>query len=192
MVRIIIAKGLAAFGSVPCCLYANNFAGAIVPLDPGSDMHPRTEDFLEIVKREFDFEPNVKTFAEGTKTAEDAAAAIGCEVDHIAASIVVDTDDGLAVVVTSGANRVDMNRVATLLDCTDATMADPAKIRETLGWSIGGVPPFCHDTDVPVLVDDTLFSYETVWAAAGTPQSVFPIDPDSLLDYSNGQRAVIT
>jgi prolyl-tRNA editing enzyme YbaK/EbsC (Cys-tRNA(Pro) deacylase) len=60
-------------------------------------------------------------------------------------------------------------------------MADPEEIRATLGWAIGGVPPFCHDADVPVYVDETLTDFETVWAAAGTPEAVFPIAPDRVV-----------
>lgn len=152
-------------------------------------MHPRAEEFREAARQRYGFDPEVREFPEGTKTAADAAAAIGCEVAQIASSIAVAVDDDLAVVVTSGANRVDMAQVATLLDADTASMADADRVNQELGWSIGGVPPFCHATDRPVLVDETLFDFATVWAAAGTPTAVFPIAPGRLRELSGGRSA---
>jgi prolyl-tRNA editing enzyme YbaK/EbsC (Cys-tRNA(Pro) deacylase) len=71
-------------------------------------------------------------------------------------------------------------------------MADPDRIAEVLGWSIGGVPPFCHATDVPVLFDETLLEYETVWAAAGTPEAVFPMAPDEIRALAGARAAAVT
>jgi prolyl-tRNA editing enzyme YbaK/EbsC (Cys-tRNA(Pro) deacylase) len=152
-------------------------------------MHPRAEQFCETARDRYDFDPEVREFPEGTKTAADAAAAIGCDVAQIASSIAVATDDGLAVVVTSGANRVDTDTVAALLDVDRAAMADAGDVKAVLGWSIGGVPPFCHATDVPVLLDETLLEFEEVWAAAGTPEAVFPLAPDELRELSGGRPA---
>lgn len=152
-------------------------------------MHASIARFSEEAQRRYGFEPDVHEFSEGTKTAVDAAEAIGCDVAQIASSIAVSTDDGLAVVVTSGAHRVDMDAVAGLLDVAKASMADPDEVKETLGWSIGGVPPFCHEADVPVLIDETLFEHDEVWAAAGTPDAVFPIHADQIEAFSGGRPA---
>ncbi len=129
---------------------------------------------------------DVHEFPEGTKTAEDAATAIGCDVAQIASSLVFRADGGLVVVVTSGANRVSEGKLAELRDTPASAvgMADADAIRETVGWSIGGVPPFCHDADMPVYLDETLAEFETVWAAAGTPKAVFPVAPEELQTYS--------
>lgn len=154
-------------------------------------MHPRVQTFVEEAGERYGFEPDVKEFEDGTKTAADAAEAIGCELAQIAAGIAIETDDGVAVVVTSGANRVDMDVVAEELGVENADMADPDVVKETLGWSIGGVPPFCHENDVPVLVDEDLFEHEEVWAAGGTPDAVFPIDPTELVEYADGRRTRI-
>ena len=156
-------------------------------------MHPRAETFSEQARETYDFDPAVEEFPEGTKTAEDAAAAVGCDVAQIASSLVFDVDGSLIVSVTSGANRVDEAALAEAVDADpdDASMADPDRIREQLGWSIGGVPPFCHERTVPVVVDETLLEFETVWAAAGTPQAVFPIDPDRLLEYADATAATV-
>lgn len=150
-------------------------------------MHPRAVEFRERARERYGFDPNVQEYPDGTKTAADAAAAIGCTVAQIASSIVVDTDGGLAVVVTSGANRVDMDAVAAELEVDSAEMADADRIDDVIGWSIGGVPPFCHDSDVPVLLDHTLLDHERVWAAAGTPEAVFPLSPSELRELSGGQ-----
>lgn len=154
-------------------------------------MHPRANTFRSRAREEHGFDPDVHEFTEGTKTAADAAEAVGCDLGQIASAIAIETSEGLAVVVTSGAHRVDLGRVADLLDVETATLGDPEDIKATLGWSIGGVPPFCHQTDVPVLIDEILFEYNEVWAAAGTPDAVFPIAPDELQKYSNGTPAEI-
>jgi len=154
-------------------------------------MHERAREFADRADREYGFDPEVTEFDEGTKTAADAAAAIGCDVAQIASSIAMRADDSLVVVVTSGANRVSESKVADLRGVAESAveMADAAEIKSVLGWSIGGVPPFCHDAGVPVYVDETLTTFETVWAAAGTPEAVFPIDPETLVDLSGGEVA---
>ncbi|WP_435185159.1 YbaK/EbsC family protein [Halobellus sp. EA9] len=143
-------------------------------------MHDRAVDFRERVRDRHGLDVEVETFPEGTKTAEDAAAAVGCDVGQIASSLMFDADGDLVVVVTSGANRVDESRLASRLGASAASMADPETIREVVGWSIGGVPPLCHDADLPVYLDDSLLAYDTVWAAAGAPTAVFPIAPSDL------------
>jgi prolyl-tRNA editing enzyme YbaK/EbsC (Cys-tRNA(Pro) deacylase) len=150
-------------------------------------MHPRAEHFRETARDRYGFDPDVHEFPSGTKTAADAAAAIGCDVAQIASSIAFETDDGLAVVVTSGANRVDTAKVADLLGVEHASMADAGDVKAVLGWSIGGVPPFGYETDVPVLLDETLLAFDEVWAAAGTPEAVFPLSPDVLRELSGGR-----
>jgi prolyl-tRNA editing enzyme YbaK/EbsC (Cys-tRNA(Pro) deacylase) len=149
-------------------------------------VHSRAEEFTAQVRERYDFEPAIREFSEGTKTAADAAEAIGCAVGQIASSLVFAVGDELVVVVTSGANRVSEARVAAESGVgADAVgMADADRIREVVGWSIGGVPPFCHATDLPVLLDRDLTDYETVWAAGGTPTAVFPISPDRLVSLT--------
>jgi prolyl-tRNA editing enzyme YbaK/EbsC (Cys-tRNA(Pro) deacylase) len=154
-------------------------------------MHPRAAEFRQRAADEHGFEVDVQEFPEGTKTADDAADAIGCDVAQIASGIVLSAAGDLVVVVTSGANRVEEASVADHLDvdARSVSMADADEIKATLGWSIGGVPPFCHDADVPVLMDQTLREYEEVWAAAGTPAAVFPIAPDRLRQLSGATVA---
>ncbi|MEF8914795.1 YbaK/EbsC family protein [Natronomonas sp.] len=154
-------------------------------------MHPRAEEFSERAADEYGFDVEVHEFPEGTKTAADAAEAIGCDVAQIASGIVLSAGDELVVVITSGANRVSEAKLADLVgvDERDVSMADAGDIKETLGWSIGGVPPFCHDADVPRFMDETLTDFEEVWAAAGTPEAVFPISPEMLRELSGARVA---
>jgi len=153
-------------------------------------MHPRAAEFTERAREELGFEVEVREFPEGTRTAEDAAEAIGCDVAQIASSIAMGADV-LVVVVTSGANRVSEQRLADLrgADPDGIRLAETDEIKETLGWSIGGVPPFLHDTDVPVYLDETLTGFETVWAAAGTPEAVFPVSPERVRELSGATVA---
>lgn len=155
-------------------------------------MHPRAEEFADRAA-DLGVDVEVTEFPEGTKTAADAANAVGCDVAQIASSLAFVADE-LVVVVTSGANRVDESTLADLRGVPDASveMADPEEIRETLGWAIGGVPPFCHDADVPVYLDETLLDFETVWAAAGTPEAVFPIDTECLRTVAGAEAVDVT
>jgi prolyl-tRNA editing enzyme YbaK/EbsC (Cys-tRNA(Pro) deacylase) len=154
-------------------------------------MHPRAREFAERADEGHGLSIEVEEFPEGTRTAADAAAALGCEVGQIASSIVFLADGRTVVVVTSGANRVSEAKLADLLgvEADDVRTADPEEISERVGWSIGGVPPVCHDGDFPTFVDEDLLSYGTVWAAAGTPEAVFPIDPERLRDAADAELA---
>ena len=148
-------------------------------------MHERAATFVERAREEFGLDLAVTEFPEGTKTAVDAADAIGCDVAQIASSIVVVADGDPVVVVTSGANRVSMAKLAAErgVDEGDVEMADADVVRDATGYAIGGVPPFCHhgkDGAVPTYLDETLTEFETVWAAAGTPEAVFPIAPETI------------
>lgn len=157
-------------------------------------MHPRAAEFAERARGQYGVDAAVEEFADGTKTAADAAAAIGCEVAQIASSLAFDAGDELVVVVTSGANRVSEARLADHLgvDESAVAMADPERIADRLGWSIGGVPPFCHDADVTVLFDETLLDHERVWAAAGTPQAVFPMAPEEMRRLADARTVDVT
>lgn len=124
-----------------------------------------------------------------TRTAQDAADAVGCEVGQIVKSLVFATEDGdLVLALTSGSNRVDAARLADLVG-KPVGMADPNVVREATGFAIGGVPPVGLTVSVPVYVDEDLLQYETIWAAAGTPRSVFAIEPEALVQITAGQVA---
>lgn len=157
-------------------------------------MHDRTAEFVERVSERHGLEATVEEFPEGTKTAADAATAIGCDVGAIASSLVFAVDGGPSpvVVVTSGASSVDEAALADHLGAEAARMADPETVAEATGWSIGGVPPLCHDTDLPVYFDPRLTEYDRVWAAAGTPTAVFSTPPDRLRELADAEVAPVT
>ncbi|WP_374357085.1 YbaK/EbsC family protein [Chitinimonas sp.] len=134
----------------------------------------------------------VKVFPAGTRTAADAAAAIGCSVAEIAKSIVLRAVESsrVVVVVTSGANRVDESRVAALLG-EHLAKADADFVRSQTGFAIGGVAPFGH-LQAPVLfMDRDLLQYPYIWVAAGTSDSVCRLTPQALLAITGAPLADI-
>jgi len=130
-----------------------------------------------------DLDVSVRKFPEGTRTATDAARAVGCEVGQIVKSLVFVAGGRPVVALVSGANRLDESRLGAVAG-TPVTKADAAVAREATGYAIGGVPPFAHATDVPVFMDRDLLAYTSVWAAAGRPDSVFEIQPERLRELS--------
>jgi len=122
----------------------------------------------------------VRRFPEGTKTAGDAARAIGCEVGQIVKSLVFVADGRPVLALTSGANRVDTGRLARLLGAEEARRASPEEARAATGYAVGGTPPFGHPERVPTFLDPDLLGHDEVWAAAGTPDSVFRTTPEEL------------
>jgi prolyl-tRNA editing enzyme YbaK/EbsC (Cys-tRNA(Pro) deacylase) len=123
----------------------------------------------------------VLEFDASTRTAEDAAAAIGCTVAQIAKSLVFRTGSGRAVlVVASGVNRVDEKKLAALVG-EPIGRADADFVREATGFAIGGVPPVGHRTAPVALIDEALMAFGEIWAAAGTPNAVFRLTPADLV-----------
>jgi prolyl-tRNA editing enzyme YbaK/EbsC (Cys-tRNA(Pro) deacylase) len=131
----------------------------------------------------------VRRFPEGTKTAQDAARAIGCEVGQIVKSLVFVADAEPFLALTSGSNRADTGRLAAILGAAEVRRAEAEEAREATGYGIGGTPPFGHPRPLRVLVDRDLLGYDEVWAAAGTPDSVFPLTPAELVRASGGEPA---
>ena len=125
-----------------------------------------------------------REFPAGTRTAADAAAAIGCDVRQIVKSLVFIADDAPVLALTSGGNRVDETKLAGALGAGTVRKADADEVRQATGYAIGGTPPFGHATDLQVVCDRDLTTFEQVWAAAGTPATVFGIAPDLLLQVT--------
>src|ERR1700693_2660396 len=130
----------------------------------------------------------VRQFPADTRTAADAARAVGCEVGQIVKSLVFIAAGRPVVALVSGANRVDEGRLAAIAG-TPVTKADAETARRATGYSIGGVPPFGHATEVPVFMDRDLLGHATLWAAAGRPDSVFEISPERLRELSQAEVA---
>src|SRR4051812_34759756 len=129
-----------------------------------------------------------REFPDSTRTAADAAAAIGVPVGAIVKSLVFLVDDRPVVALVSGDNQLDEAKLAEAAGATTAHRPNAGVVRDATGFPIGGIPPFGHRTDLPVYVDDDLFRFETVWAAAGTPHINFSITPADLAAATNGQR----
>jgi prolyl-tRNA editing enzyme YbaK/EbsC (Cys-tRNA(Pro) deacylase) len=127
----------------------------------------------------------LREFAESTATAADAAAAIGTTVGRIVKSLVFMAGDQPVLVLTSGPNRVDTNKVSAALG-KPIVRATADQVRQLTGFAIGGVPPIGHTQPLTTLVDRDLLQYDEVWAAAGTPNMVFSISPVDLVRISNG------
>ena len=131
----------------------------------------------------------VQTFPAGTRTAQDAAAAVGCAVGQIVKSLIFRTASGdPLLVIASGSNRVDERKVEALIG-ERIGKADADFVRSATGFAIGGVPPAGHATAIRALLDEDLLAYETVWAAAGTPRDVIALTPAELARLSNGELA---
>jgi prolyl-tRNA editing enzyme YbaK/EbsC (Cys-tRNA(Pro) deacylase) len=145
------------------------------------ELHPHSRRVIA-AGREFGIEVEVHRFPAGTRTAADAATAIGCEVAAICKSIVLGSAAGPLVVLTSGANRVDYAKVEAALGVGAVGRADAEEARAATGYPIGGTAPFGHPRPVPMLCDEDLLSHEIVWAAGGTPDTVFPITPQALVE----------
>lgn len=153
-------------------------------------MHP-TVDRVVAAARDAGLEISVETFPEGTRTAEDAARAVGCEVGQIVKSLVFIGADAAVIVLVSGVNRVDVAKLTDFLGTGAVRRADADEAREATGFAIGGIPPFGHVRPLPVIVDRDLLAHEALWAAAGRPDAVFSIGPDDLLRASGGRVADI-
>jgi Cys-tRNA(Pro) deacylase len=127
-----------------------------------------------------------KRFPDGTKTAADAAAAIGVDVGQIVKSLIFAVDGEVVLACVSGANQLDEKRLAEAAAGTSSQRVDADTVRQTTGYPIGGVPPFGHATQLRVFIDPDLLAYDKVWAAAGTWTDVFPITPGELVRASGG------
>ena len=134
---------------------------------------------------------NIQTrrFPEGTKTAQDAADAIGVAVGQIVKSLVFAVDGEIVMAYVSGANQLDEKKLALAAGGAKCARVDADAVRAATGFPIGGVPPFGHSTQLRIFVDPDLLQYDEVWAAAGTWNDVFPIVPNDLVRASG---AVVT
>jgi prolyl-tRNA editing enzyme YbaK/EbsC (Cys-tRNA(Pro) deacylase) len=139
------------------------------------------------------FSLEVVELPDSTRTAAEAAQAIGCQVGQIVKSLVFKTrqTERPVLVLASGSNRVDEHKIERLAG-EPVGKADAEFVRRHTGFAIGGVPPLGHDTPLETLIDEDLLKYEEVWAAAGTPHAVFRLRPADLEEMTGGQMVGIT
>lgn len=127
-----------------------------------------------------------------TRTAADAASALGCEVGAIASSLVFLSGDEPVLVLVSGRHRVDTDQLAARLSWSPLKQATPSQVREATGQAIGGVAPVAHPKRLPTIVDPALAEHDEVWAAGGTPRTVFPTTHDELLRLTSGRSVPVS
>ena len=125
-------------------------------------------------------------FPDGTKTAADAAAAIGVQVGQIVKSMIFAVDGEVVLAYVSGTNQLDESKLAAAAGGEWCERVDANAVREATGFPIGGVPPIGHTTSLRAFVDPDLLTYDEVWAAAGTWNDVFPLHPSALARVSGG------
>ena len=150
-----------------------------------SDIHPNVVRVVSAAK-ERGLEIETKRFPEGTKTAADAAAAIGVTVGQIVKSLVFGVDGEIVMALVSGSNQLDEKKLALAAGGSKCARVDADAVREATGFPIGGVPPFGHTTQLRVFVDPDLLQYDEVWAAAGTWNDNFGANPNDIVRVAGG------
>ncbi|MDX6386232.1 MAG: hypothetical protein QOD85_34 [Gaiellaceae bacterium] len=138
-------------------------------------MHPTAERFQARL-RDLGLDAEVQELADSTRTAQEAASAVGVEVGQIVKSLVFVDGEGPLLCLCAGDRRVDTSKLGS-----GVRQADGDEVREATGYAIGGVPPVGHDRPVRTVVDESLLRFDLVWCAAGTPHAVFPVAPAALI-----------
>ena len=153
-------------------------------------MHPSAQKVADAAQA-LGLDVEIVEFEQTTRSAQDAAEAIGCQVAQIVKSLLFVVDGQPVMALVSGANRLDERKLAALrgVGRKKVKRADADTAKAATGFSIGGGPPFGHKSSLPIYVDQDLTRFEVVWAAAGTPFAVFAITPDALMRASGGMVA---
>jgi prolyl-tRNA editing enzyme YbaK/EbsC (Cys-tRNA(Pro) deacylase) len=136
----------------------------------------RTAEKVQARLRDAGLDVEVRELPDSTRTAAEAAAAIGCEIGQIVKTLVFLVDGEARIVLCAGDRRVAADRLGN-----ESRAARAEEVRAATGFAIGGVPPLGHDAVLPTTVDRSLERFETVWCAAGTPHAVFGVDLERLL-----------
>ena len=145
--------------------------------------HPSVTKFRK-ASQELGIKGEVIQTKETARTADEAAATLGVQVGQIVKSLVFEADGETVLVLTSGENKVDTDKVALALNVSKVGKADADKTREVTGYAIGGVPPLGHTTKMKILIDETFKKFDEIWAAAGHPHFVFPTTYEELIRLS--------
>ena len=150
-------------------------------------MNPATERVITAVQK-LGLDIEVTEFNESTRTAVDAANAIGCDVAQIVKSLCFTVQEKPIMALVSGANQLDIKKLAAQFNVgkKQVKRANADTVRQATGFAIGGVAPYGHPQPLPIFIDADLLNFDTVWAAAGTPNTVFPIAPADLQRTTGG------
>ncbi|MGF1503733.1 MAG: YbaK/EbsC family protein [Chloroflexi bacterium] len=145
-----------------------------------------TPDDVQAALDALGLETRVQIYESSTRTAQEAADSIGCELGAIAKSLCFMINGTPVVIITAGDQRVDTRKVAAHYDVgrKKVKIASPQQTHQATGFAVGGVSPVGHD--LPILIDATLARFETVYAAAGSPNAIFPIAYEALLRVTEG------
>lgn len=150
--------------------------------------HPNVRRVLAAA-RDLGLDIEIREFPDGTKTAADAAAAIGVEVGQIVKSLIFGHGDDVVVALVSGVNQLDEAKLSAVAGGEPVGRVDADRVRAATSYPIGGVPPFGHAEELATFLDEDLLDHDVVWAAAGTWTHVFAIAPDALVRASGATVA---
>jgi prolyl-tRNA editing enzyme YbaK/EbsC (Cys-tRNA(Pro) deacylase) len=150
--------------------------------------HPSTAKVAQAL-RDGGARGDVRLLADSTRTAQEAATALGVAVGAIVKSLVFTADGEPVLVLASGDHQVDTAKIAAAVDAERVVRADADTVRTATGYPIGGVAPVAHPQPLRTVVDEHLATYDVLWAAAGTPHSVFPTSYDELVRLTTGTPA---
>jgi Cys-tRNA(Pro) deacylase len=147
----------------------------------------KSAERVQTALNEFGLELSVMEFSDSTRTAQDAATAIGCEVSQIAKSLIFKgkTSQKPILIVASGTNRINEKAIKQYVG-EKLEKADADFVLEHTGFAIGGIPPIGHKNSITTFIDEDLMQYEEIWAAAGTPNAVFKLTPKTLSEITSG------
>jgi Cys-tRNA(Pro) deacylase len=150
-------------------------------------MHPSAQKVADAAQA-LGLDIEIVEFAQTTRSAQEAADAIGCDVAQIVKSLCFVVNGRATICLVSGANQLDERKLAALAGVgrKQVSRAEAEMVKAATGFTIGGVPPFGHVTSLPVYIDEDLKRFEVVWAAAGTPFAVFAIRPEALERVAGG------
>jgi prolyl-tRNA editing enzyme YbaK/EbsC (Cys-tRNA(Pro) deacylase) len=151
----------------------------------------RSEELVAKAAADAGLEIEVRAFPEGTRTAADAAAAIGCDVAQIVKSLVFLVDGEPVVALVGGTDRLDEQKLAVAAAGDTVRRASAGEVRDATGFAVGGVPPLGHAKPLRCFVDDALLAHDVIWAAAGTPTHVFPSPPAELVAAAGAEVATL-
>ena len=140
------------------------------------------------------FDPKLKVLLLDTtaRTAKDAAESLGCEVGAIVKSLVFRADETFLICLVAGDKRCSLNKLKKIISKRDVSMANADEVKFNTGFSIGGVAPIAHLKKLNILIDQSLGRFESVFAAAGHPNSIFKIKYDQLVQMTKGEVKEIT
>lgn len=138
-------------------------------------MH-QTAQRLQARLHQLGLDVEIRELSDSTRTAQEAADAVGAELGQIVKSLVFMDGDGPLLCLCAGDRRVDTAKLGETV-----RQAKPDEVREATGFAVGGVPPLGHDRPVETVVDESLRRFETLWCAGGTPHAVFPVGTEQLL-----------